>query len=59
VGDGIFTQYGFFCGESSWIEKLTCIDILDLTTTGHTTAIIPAAGIEENGPCILLLNSQA
>ena len=46
-------------GESLWIEKLTYIDVRDLSTAGYTTAIIPTGGIEENGPCIPSLNSQA
>ena len=37
-------------GESLWIEELTYLEIRDRIAAGHTTAIIPTGGIEENGP---------
>ena len=37
-------------GTSLWIEELTYMEVRDLIAAGHTTAIIPTGGIEENGP---------
>jgi len=40
-------------GESLWIEELTYIEVRDRIAGGHTTAIIPTGGIEENGPYLV------
>jgi len=36
--------------DSLWIEELTYMEVRDRIAGGHTTAIIPTGGIEENGP---------
>jgi creatinine amidohydrolase/Fe(II)-dependent formamide hydrolase-like protein len=36
--------------DSVWIEELTYIEVRDRIADGSSTAIIPTAGIEENGP---------
>jgi creatinine amidohydrolase/Fe(II)-dependent formamide hydrolase-like protein len=36
--------------DSLWIEELTYMEVRDLIREGHTTAIIPTGGVEQNGP---------
>ena len=36
--------------DSVWIEELTYMEVRDLIREGHTTAIIPTGGVEQNGP---------
>ncbi len=36
--------------SSVWIEELTWLEVRDRIAEGHTTAIIPTGGIEQNGP---------
>jgi creatinine amidohydrolase/Fe(II)-dependent formamide hydrolase-like protein len=36
--------------ESLWIEELTYMEVRDRIRQGHTTAIIPTGGVEQNGP---------
>jgi creatinine amidohydrolase/Fe(II)-dependent formamide hydrolase-like protein len=36
--------------QSLWIEELTWLEVRDRIADGHTTAIIPTGGIEQNGP---------
>jgi creatinine amidohydrolase len=38
--------------DDVWIERLTWMEVRDLVASGHTTAIIPTGGIEQNGPYI-------
>ncbi len=35
---------------SVWMEELTWMEVRDALRAGHTTAIIPTGGIEQNGP---------
>jgi creatinine amidohydrolase len=36
--------------DSAWIEELTWLEVRDRIAAGHTTAIIPTGGVEQNGP---------
>lgn len=36
--------------NSVWIDELTWLEVRDLIADGHTTAIVPTGGIEQNGP---------
>ncbi len=36
--------------NSIWIDELTWLEVRDLIADGHTTAIVPTGGIEQNGP---------
>ena len=36
--------------NSVWIDELTWIEVRDLIAAGHTTAIVPTGGVEQNGP---------
>lgn len=36
--------------NTPWIDELTWMEVRDLIRDGHTTAIIPTGGIEQNGP---------
>ncbi len=36
--------------NSVWIDELTWMEVRDAIAAGHTTAIIPTGGIEQNGP---------
>ncbi|MCZ6916920.1 MAG: creatininase family protein [Gemmatimonadetes bacterium] len=36
--------------NSIWIDELTWLEVRDLMADGHTTAIVPTGGIEQNGP---------
>lgn len=40
--------------ESPWIDQLTWMEVRDLIAAGHSTAIIPTGGIEQNGPYLAL-----
>ena len=37
-------------GESYWIEELTSLEVRDRIADGTSVVIVPAGGIEENGP---------
>ena len=39
--------------HSLWIEELTYIEVRDRIRDGHTIAIIPTGGIEQNGPYLV------
>ncbi len=36
--------------NSVWIDELTWLEVRDLIADGHTTAIVPTGGVEQNGP---------
>jgi len=40
--------------DTVWIEEMTWIDVRDALAAGKTTVIIPAGGIEPNGPWVAL-----
>ncbi len=39
--------------DTVWIEEMTWMDVRDALASGKTTAIIPAGGIEPNGPWLV------
>lgn len=39
--------------HSPWLEELTYLEVRDLVRAGHTTAIVPTGGIEQNGPYLV------
>jgi creatinine amidohydrolase len=40
-------------GDSLWIEDLTYLEVRDRIERGHTIAIVPTGGIEQNGPYLV------
>ena len=50
--DGVTNPLPAF--DSVWIERMTWMDVRDALAAGKTTAIIPAGGIEPNGPWVAL-----
>jgi creatinine amidohydrolase len=40
--------------KTIWIEEMTWLDVRDAVAAGKTTVIIPAGGIEPNGPWVAL-----
>lgn len=63
IGGGNCTQNAYNCigtpnplppVSTIWIEEMTWLDVRDALAAGRTTVIIPAGGIEPNGPWIAL-----
>lgn len=40
-------------GDSLWIDDLTYLEVRDRIARGHTIAIVPTGGIEQNGPYLV------
>src|SRR5580704_7643197 len=63
IGGGNCTQNAYNCigapnplppVSTIWIEEMTWLDVRDALAAGKTTVIIPAGGIEPNGPWVAL-----
>jgi creatinine amidohydrolase len=63
IGGGDCTKNAYNCvgapnplppADTVWIEEMTWLDVRDALAAGKTTVIIPAGGIEPNGPWIAL-----